>query len=99
MRQRITRSKKSGVKPETKIENRQIPESLHERYYYTYDIKNVSAPEEEMFVIERQMRVARLTPWNSKPSVEKKTLKPRKNIYKSSTSHISKKETARNEKN
>jgi hypothetical protein len=99
MRQRITKSKKGGVKSETKIENRQIASHLQERYYYTYDIKNVSAPEGELFVIERQMRVARLNPRNTKPLLEKKSVYPRKKIYKSAASQNLKKETARNEKN
>lgn len=99
MRQRVTKAKKGGIKSETKIENRQIPASLHERYYYTYDIKNISAPEGELFIVDRQMRVARLKPWNSKSPLEKKTLKANKKIYKSATSLNLKKETALNEEN
>ncbi len=97
MRKGITGSKKQKVK--TKFADRQIASHLQERYYYTYDIKNIIVPEGKLFIIDRQMRVVRLKPWNDKSPLEKKSINLRKKIYKSTVSQNLKKETARNEKN
>ena len=99
MRRRSTGPQQNNKKLNLKTENRLPNNNLLERYYYEYSIQNVSCPDGELFVIDRQPKVTRLSPLSGKSNPKQQIGKSIKKKFNPAALLKSKKEKTRNEKN
>jgi hypothetical protein len=94
------RRRTSGSHPkETKTQNRMLHKNLLERTYFEYTIQNLPCPEGELFVIDRQTKVARLGPVSGNSNLKQQKGKGIKKKHNPAATLKSKKEKTHNEKN